>query len=120
MARTSITVQTLAAFGGKVEDVTMTAGDATNDMSFAHPGGQGCFLTIDNGDASPQVTTINAVATQKTFNMATNITVTTAAGARSYVAIPPTGFTQSDGTVQIDMTSDTSLTLAVLSITPSP
>ncbi len=120
MARTDITVQTLSAYGGKVEDLTLTAGDATNDMSFTHPGGQACFLFIKNGHTSPITVDMIAVAGPKTFQMAQNVSIATTNAKESMVGVPPVGFTQSDGKVHLDMTVDTNLELAVFTMSPSP
>jgi hypothetical protein len=120
MARTSITVQTATAFGGELEDITLTAGDATNDMSFVHPGTQSCFVFIKNGHTASIDVVLKGVATQRTYNRAVDVTVSTTNAKESIVAVPPVGYTQSDGTVHLDMTVDTNLELAVFSITPSP
>lgn len=124
MPRTSITVQSLAAFGGKDEDITYTSADAANNMDFTHPGNRDVFVIVKNKHSSPQTAVVNGVASNKTFQRASDITITTAAGdsadKESLMAVPVEGFTQTDGVVQIDIADDTALSLAVFQISPTP
>jgi hypothetical protein len=118
MARTAITVQTAAAFGGKVEDVTWTAADAANNMQFTHPGGD-VVLLIQNGHSGPLDVVLNAVASARTFNMAEDITISTTNAEVSACVIPDQGFDQGSGVVHLDIATDTNLELAVIKPTAS-
>jgi hypothetical protein len=119
MARTAITVQTAAAYGGKIEDATLTAGDATNDMQFTHPGGD-VILFVKNGHTSPITVTVVAVASPASRQMATDIALATTNAKESFCVIPDQGYNQGAGVVHLDMTVDTNLSLAVVKATPSP
>jgi hypothetical protein len=121
MARSSITVQTCAAFGGAVADAqdNRDAADATNDHSFVHPGGE-VLLVIENGSGGDLTALIKGVASPATFNRAVDTTVVTSTGKFSVVGIPDRGFDQGGGVVYIDIDADTSSYLSVYKITPTP
>jgi len=122
MPRTAITVQTLAAYGGKDEDLTLTLVDNPNGNQFVHPGGD-VMLIITNPTAGPLAVTIPAVAFPGSFNRgagATNdIVITTAATPNvSVMAIPDKGFNQGSGVVHINPAA--LLTIAIVKMTRTP
>jgi len=119
-ARDTLTVITLAAYGGKDEDTSdsFTTGTGANDLQFVHPGGD-VLVYINNTVASPISTTVVGVASPRTFNRAVDITVATAASKASVVGIPSAGFNQGGGVVHMDFTDDTT-EYAVYKITPTP
>lgn len=123
MPRTNIPITQLAAFGGKDEDITYTALDATNEMEFVHPS-RDCLLIIKNKHTSAQVSTLISVGDVRTFNRTGDITLTTAAGdtadKETLVTVPTVGFTQSDGKVDLDVTADTAASAAVIEMLPTP
>ena len=119
MARTAIPVQTTNPYGGKIEDISYTAGDATNDHEFAHPGGD-VLVLIKNGSGGSIDTTLVGVASAKTFNRATDVTISTGAGEESVVVVPSSGFDQGSGVVHLDLTTDTSMEFAVVKPTATP
>lgn len=122
MPRTSIAVQTMDAFGGNIDDITFTAADAANNMEFTHPG-RDCFVIVLNEHSGAQTVDLIGVASSKTFNRATDITLTVPIGSTTpqvgIQAVPPVGFTQSGGTVHLDISDDTSLSLAVVEVAPT-
>ena len=118
MARTAIAVQTGAAFGGKIQDVALTAGDATNDHQFVHPGGD-VLLFVKNADAAPHDVVVKAVASPRTFGRATDITISTTNAKESVCVIPDKGFDQGAGVVHLDLTVATGMSLAVFKLTPT-
>lgn len=121
MARSAITVQTCAAYGGSVANASdnRDAADATNDHQFTHPGGT-VLLQIDNGSGGDLIALIKGVASPATFNRAVDVSVTTSTGKSSVVAIPEWGFDQGNGVVHIDIDADTSSYLSVYALTPTP
>jgi len=119
MARTAITVQTIPAYGNPLEDISWTAADATNDHQFVNDGRS--LLLIKNGHTSPITTTVVGVANIRTYNAAPSIDIATTNAKESIAGPFPTdAFNQAGGIVHIDLTADTNLELAVVSITPTP
>lgn len=117
MARTEITVQVIPANGSAgLEDFTWTAADATNDMMFENTGKE---LLLIRNDSAGSLDVDVVSETDKFGRVATN-TVSTAAS--NYSAIGPfdratynqnAGETDA-GKVYLDITTDTSLFVAVL------
>lgn len=122
MPRTAITVQTAAAYGGKLEDATFTLVDNPNGNQFVHPGGD-VLLIVYNPTGGALAVTVPAVAFPGSFNRgagATNdIVITTAATPNiSLMAIPDKGFNQGLGVVHIDPAA--LLTVAIIKMTKTP
>lgn len=110
-------VQSDLPFQGADEDVTFTAGDETNDMYFVNEGLQ--FVLIDNGDAVPVVITFVSVADK--FGRTQDLVVTVPATSIGMAGPFLPGIWNQSGTpnVNVDMVSDTSLTLAAVRFTPN-
>lgn len=111
MPRTNIPVTTLPDHGGTGADVSFTAADAANDHSFTNDGRT--LLLIKNDDASPK--TVTGVAVADPFGRTVN--TSWAVGANSVRLVGPFSpelFSQSDGTMHVDITADTSLFFATL------
>lgn len=121
MARSTITVQTLAAYGASILDHTTNrdAADATNDHQFTHPGGD-VLLIVENGSGSTMAVEIKAVSGPGTFGMAEDGGGSVATGKTAYFSIPDYGFNQGSNVVHIDIDQDTSSYLSIVKITPSP
>ncbi len=119
MARTAIAVQSIAAYGGELEDITWTAGDAANDHEFVHPGGT-VIVLFKNGHTAPIDAVIKGVASPRTFNRATDVTVSTTNAEESAFACPDKGFDQGSGVVHIDLTTDTNFEIAVIKAAETP
>jgi hypothetical protein len=120
MARDTLTVIEIGAWGGKSEDIddNLTTGTGANDLQFLHPGGN-VFLYIEETAASPITTTVDSVASARTFNRTGDTVASTSASKKSLINIPDHGFTQSDGYVHIDFTEDTTK-FAVFKLVPTP
>jgi hypothetical protein len=119
MARVAVPVSTLAAYGGKALDITWTAGSGDNH-AVTHPGGKDIVLMIKNASGAPITTTILAVASPRTLQMAENLTVATAAGKESFVAIPAVGYDQGAGVVHVNLSAHANLSLYALKVTDTP
>jgi hypothetical protein len=124
MPRTDLTVQTVPAFGGNLEDLSYTAADAANNMQFPHSGDDRMFVIVKNKHSSQQDVVLVSVGSNKTFQRTGDVTIETSAGSgadkESIQAIPPTGFTQTDGNVHLNIADDTALSLAVIRLVPTP
>jgi 3-oxoacyl-ACP reductase-like protein len=111
MARTAITVQEIGAHGGKVEDITWTSADETNNHEFVNTGRE--LVLVKNGSEGSLDVTVDSVADE--YGREGDVTISTGASEESIAGPFPTHlFNQSDGKVHIDLTDDTSLTLAVV------
>jgi len=107
MPRARITANPIP-FQGSDEQLTGTAGDATNDMDFINDGEQ--LILIDNADASPVAITFVSVADQ--WGRTQDEVVTVPAGEKGFAGpFTPGIWNQTGGVVHVDMVSDTSLTL---------
>ncbi len=115
MARTALTIQSLGTHGSSIADqsVSRTACNNADNFSAAHPGGE-ILVMLDNGSAGSIVLTVPAVATNATFQMAEDLTVTVATGKIGFLCIPDRGFNQGSGVVNIN--SDTQDAAAYLSV----
>ena len=116
MARTALTVQTIPANGVSLDDIAMTAGDATNDHEYLNDGT--VFVLMKNADASPHTATLISVADE--YGRTEDETMTCAAG-ESCIAGPfkPRNWNQAGGLMHVDLTVDTSVSFAVLKFTPN-
>lgn len=116
--RTSIAVQTMAAYGGKGEDITLTVVDNPNGNKFVHPGGD-VLLIVINPEAGPLLLTIPSVAFPGSFNRTGDIAITTAATPNvSTMGVPDKGFNQGSGVVHID--SAALLKVAIIKMAQTP
>lgn len=113
MARTAIPVQTSAAFGGKIQNLTYTNGDSVNGHEFVHPGGD-VLLIVKNDDASSHDAVLKGVASRLTFNRVADVTITAAATSISVCSVPDKGFDQGSQLVYIDLAVATSMKFAII------
>jgi len=121
MARTTIPVTELAAYGGVDDDLAYTAGDAVNDHDIVHPGTGDIYLIMKNASGSGKTATLVSAASNRTFNRTGDVTLSPSAGEESIVAIPPQGFIQaSDSRVHIDIADATSVSFACYRALPTP
>lgn len=111
MARVSLTVQDIPANGGTLDDITFTAADATNDHSFENDGR--CLVLVKNDDASSH--TVDVISVADEHGRTGDRTITAGAGDIC-ISGPflPANWNQSGGVVHLDLTDDTSMSLAVV------
>jgi hypothetical protein len=112
MPRTAIPVQTLGATTLELEDVAFTAADAANDHEFENNGRS--FLIVKNDSGGPQTTTIVSQKTE--LRGSPNKSIVTAASKISVSALLPTDIFNTAGKVNVDLTADTSISYAVVSL----
>jgi len=118
MARVAIPVQTAAAFGGKIEDIGYTNDDGSGELSFVHPGGT-VLVLMNNGSGGGVAVSLLGTASRRTFNRATDVTITTAAGELSVVGVPDVGYDQGGGVVHLDLSTTPTMGFAVVRAAPS-
>ena len=115
MARTAIPLTESAKWGAGTGDITWTAGDAANDMQFANTGNE--VLLVKNGSGGGIAVSIPRVANYRTTEVTTASGDTVgAAKEQAFGPFDPSVFNQSGGVVHIDLTTDTSLEFAVVSL----
>lgn len=120
MARTAIPVVDLPAYGVSVDDFSTTTGDDVNNMQISHPGGS-LVLYIENTTGTARPVVLKGVASQYTFNRATDVTYSCVAYSQNIVVIPDRGFDQGDGVVHLDIASyGTSLQFAAFRVILTP
>lgn len=114
MARGVLTPQAIGIHGGGIDDITWTAGDATNDHQFVNTGRE--ILLHRNGDASPHPCTV--VSISDPYGRSGDITLTTGADDISCAGpFNPVLFSQAGGVVHVDLADDTSIEFAVVQYT---
>ena len=117
MAVTAIPVQTFDAYAGKIEDISFTAA-TTDNHTVAHSGGD-ILILVNNGSAGSLDVVLVGVASPRTFDMASDITISTGASEISGFVIPDVGFSTS-GSVSITVADASSLSLAAFKLTTTP
>ena len=118
MARVEIPVQMISSYDFKIEDITWTASDATNDHYINHPGKQPVFFLINNDGAGPVTFTVVSVASHRTFNRTGDVAIATTKDYQSICVIPDQGFDQGNGDVHID-TASPLISIAAISFAPN-
>lgn len=106
-----------------------TSVNASAGMTVASPGPYQVIVRVDNGDASSHTVTVRAGGSGNTasggaavatpFTQATigDLVVTVAAGASQFIPISNTDrFTQADGSLSLDFSSATSMTVWVFQL----
>lgn len=120
MARTNIPVTAHSRFG-QVTAATSgvrVAADATNEHVITHPGwGRPLFLVVENGSGGTITFTITAPAQPRTGNYARVLTCAVT-GTVGVISVPPE-YCQGDGTLQLDLDTDTSSYVSAFTISPS-
>jgi len=112
MARTAITAHAVGRTGTRT--VTMTAGDSVNNHEFTH--GANRMLLVNNGSGAEITVTVKAPQTIDGMTLAGLVT-TVAAGATAIIGpFPERTYMQADGKVHVDLSSGTSVTLAVIAV----
>lgn len=107
MARTALTVQTISRSGIAP---SYASGDAANGHQFSNNGKT--FLHVKNGGGSSITVTIQTPGSVDGLAVADR-TVTVANGAEKMIGpFPTTTYNQSGGLVYVDLSADTSVTLA--------
>ncbi len=111
MARTVLTVQEIARTGIVPAYV---AGDATNDHEFVNDGKT--FVHVKNGGGAPIDVVFQTPGSVDGLAVADR-TVSVGAGAEKMIGpFPTTTYNQSGGKVYLDLTVDTTVTLAAFKI----
>lgn len=117
MARTNIPVQTLPQFGGGIQNITKTAGDAANGHEFVNDGRS--RLKVQNLDASSKTVTVVSVADRfgRTKDTVLIVPAATAGDPGSGEAGPFEAelFGQPGSKVNVDLSAATSVKLWVIS-----
>ncbi|MCK9896973.1 hypothetical protein [Frankia sp. AgB32] len=110
MARTAITVNTLAAGG---VDPFPTAGDATNGHTYQWSPSR--LLAVRNGSGASinVIARVNAAVDGLTVP---DRTVAVPAGASRVIDLRATAYQQTDGTASIDLSASTTVTIGVLDL----
>lgn len=114
MARTEIPIQEVADFGGGIDDVTFTSGDAANDMYFENDGRT--ILLVSASTSSGQTITVVSVADPFGRTGDKSITVPTN-GTSVRGPFAPTLYNQggsNKGRVHVDMSDDTGVSFAAV------
>lgn len=112
MARVDIPVQE-AGFISEIDQLTFTSADAANDHSFENSGKE--VLLVKNDDASSKTVTVVSVADP--YGRTEDLSVVVPANSVGFVnLLLPSLFNQSDGTVHLDLTADTSLSFAAVRV----
>lgn len=107
MPRTALTVQSLGLNGQL--NATMTAADATNGMAFVNDGQT--VLVVRNTDASAKTVTVKSVPDE--WGRSGDVTcVVAASGVGILGPFTPAIFNQSDGTINVDFSASTGVTVA--------
>lgn len=111
MARTALTVQTISRSGLAP---SYSNGDATNDHQFLNDGKT--FVHVKNGGGSSITVTIQTPGSVDGLAVADR-DVTVANGAEKMIGPFPTAtYNQSGGLVYLDLSADTSVTLAAFKL----
>lgn len=114
MPRVDLTVQRMDYVDGLVP--TMTNGDATNHHSFTNTTGSDVFIMVINGGGAPITVTVATPYTLGSGALTVEDRVYTVANGATCLMgpFPSTYFNQSDGKVYVDLSADTSVTLAAI------
>ena len=118
-ARNVLTVQTIPAYGGKIDNVSMTAGSADNH-EFANDGRT--FLLALNTNGATRTVTVVGVACVRNCNHAidTVATVPITTGVSLLGPFDPAAFNQSDGLVHVDLSATAGVTIAAFNYLTTP
>jgi hypothetical protein len=113
-APAALTIQPVAAFGGKINTISWTAG-STDGHYIVNQGGD-VLLLVKNTDSSGHDVVITSVADE--FGCTGDVTVTCAATSGHSIAgpFPPHLFSDSSGHVGITIATATGLSLAAIQI----
>ncbi len=120
MARTALTVSVAAAYGGGVLDIAPATVTHPDGNYFVNTGRE--KLIIVNGSGSPLTVTIAIPASYRSLQGLVTSKTYTIATTKTAVLGPfePGLFNQTTGVVNIDYSSGTSVTAAVISHIPAP
>lgn len=114
MARTSLTVTEISCSSPPDLTSLLTAVDAANGNNFAHSGTT--FLAVKNASGSSITVTVATPYTQDSLSLA-DLTATVEDGETRLIGpFPRDSYEQSDGKVNVDWSSGTSVTVAVLKV----
>ena len=118
MARSSLTVTTMPAWGDGLADAGFEAADQSNGNDFAL--NAPCVVLINNGSGGSLTVTLNLPASRHTANDAQTKTFAVADGDIGVCRLEPDLYRQADYKGWIDWSTDTSVTVAVCQETPTP
>ncbi len=110
MARTNIPIQSMDPNGNVL--ITLTAGDASNDMEFLNDG-RSVLMVVQGASGTPTVTVVSvADAIGRTGDIAQLMGINT---TRIFGPFSPKGaWNQSSGKINLDLDTDTNTTVAVI------
>jgi hypothetical protein len=118
MPETAFTKVTTAGFGEGIVDAGYEAVDQPNGNKWTNTGRE--VLLVANGSGGNVVLTLNVPAGDRTYNKAYTKTFTVAAGDTGvFGPFPPSVYNQSDQTVTVAWDTGTSITAAVVDLTPA-
>ncbi len=112
MARTELTVNTIPANGGGIQNLTLTAGDATNDHQFDNDGNT--LLYVQNTGAGAVVVTIVSVDDEFGRQEDTVLTVPITTGESLAGPFLPANFNQPGRKIFVDLDIDAGVSLAAV------
>ena len=121
MPRTQITLNSGVGYGDWLAaDLTWTSADQANGMYFNNDGNT--VLIVWNGDAASKTVTIAGVANSRTFNAAPSNAATVGANDEFNIAgfFDTKAFNQTDGSVNVDFSADTSVKIAAVKLGKTP
>lgn len=120
MSRVNVPVQQAGPYATGITQLTATAADSSNGHTIANNDGRTLFV-VNNGSGSPVTATANGVAGASTFNTAVTKAVTVPAGKIGTLGPFAQGaFNQPDGSVSIDISAQTTITVSAVSVNTTP
>ena len=111
MARTTLTKQQVLNTG---LTPVFSAGDSANGHNFVNDGHQ--MIYVKNGGGSSINVTVNTVGKLAGLSLAAQVIAVPNAQERMFGPFDPTVFNQADGTVYIDLSGATSVTVGVFQV----
>lgn len=120
MPRTALTVGTAPGWGGGVLDIAAAAVDNSNGNTFVNTGVER-LIVINGSGGSLTVTVALPTSSRSLGGLVTTKTYTVGAGKTAILGpFDPGTFNQSTGVVNVDWSTGTSVTAAVVNHTATP
>lgn len=120
MARTTLTPVVAAAYAGGILDIAAGAVDQPNGNNFANTGNE--KLVVINGSGGPLTVTVSIPSNAKSLQgLITSKTYTVATGKTAILGpFDPSTYNQTGSLVNVDWSTGTSVTCAVVGHVPTP
>jgi hypothetical protein len=120
MPRTSLTVNSGAAYAGSVLDIAVAAVDQPNGNSFANTGLE--KVIVVNGSGGSLTVTVAIPANQRSLGGLATSKTYSVSNSKTAILGPfdPSIFNQTTGVVNIDWSTGTSVTCSVVTHIPTP